>query len=377
MKSFQAYLQQDRWSEPLPDNSESQLVLAFGDRNMIAQATIQEQLKRSFPKAEIVGCTTSGEIHNTEVYTESVSLMALTFEKTTVSVVDANIKDFTSSVALGKHLVKALPTENLKHVFILSDGQLVNGTDLVAGIADQLPDGILATGGLAGDGVDFQQTKVWRNGEISEGLVLLVGFYGDALKVGHGHLGGWKAFGANRVITTSNANVLYEIDGRPALELYKSFLGKYADELPASALLFPLALTTSDEEESVVRTILSVNEEDNSMTFAGNMPEGANCQLMRANYENLVDGAHSAAEMALTKMTDMKAQAAILISCVGRRLVLDQRTEEELEVVSDVLGHCPMTGFYSYGEISPLITLGKCGLHNQTMTITLFAESDQ
>lgn len=376
MKLFQAYLQNDQWSQPLPQNSESQLVLTFGDRNIISQTNIQEQLKQSFPNAEVVGCTTSGEIYNTEVYVDSISLMALTFDKTTVSVVDANIKDFDDSIELGQHLVKELPAADLKHVFILSDGQLVNGTDLVAGVSSQLPEGILATGGLAGDGVDFKQTKVWRNQNISEGKVVLVGFYGDALRVGHGHLGGWKVFGANRVITKSDANVLYEIDGQPALELYKSFLGRYADELPASALLFPLALTISDEDESVVRTILSVNEEDNSMTFAGNMPEGANCQLMRANYENLVEGAHGAAEIALDNMVNMDVQAAILISCVGRRLVLDQRTEEELEVVSEVLGNCAMTGFYSYGEISPLVSLGKCGLHNQTMTITLFAEAD-
>ena len=374
MKLFQSAFKDGAWLEALPESNQAQLVLAFGDRTLIGQEGIRQQLESAFPSAEIIGCTTSGEIHNVELYTDSISLTAIEFENTPIQVVDQNVQDFENSAALAKSLMADLPTQDLKHVFILSDGQLVNGSDLINGISELLPEDVMATGGLAGDGFDFNQTMVWRNQDACEGKVILVGFYGSAIEVGHGHLGGWKTFGPDRRITKSEANVLYEIDGQPALQLYKSFLGKYAAELPASALLFPLALTLPGEKEAVVRTILSVDQENQSMTFAGNMPEGAICQLMRANYENLVDGAHGAANLALTKFENMAPDLAILISCVGRRLVLDQRTEEELEVVADVLGHCPMAGFYSYGEISPLVKLGRCGLHNQTMTITLLSE---
>jgi hypothetical protein len=376
MQLFQSVNVDGEWSLPLPEKSQAQWILAFGERQLIANKKLQSELQSAFPCAEIVGCTTSGEIQGMELKDDSISLTALTFDESKVKVVNAAISDFANAVELGKQLVGELPKDELVHIFVLSDGQLVNGTELVEGLSLGIPDGVKATGGLAGDGDRFTQTQVWHNQRIESGLVVLVGLYGKKLQVGHGHLGGWKAFGPERIITKSNKNVLYEFDDKPALELYKLLLGDYANDLPASALLFPIAMTQSDEQGTLVRTVLSIDEEQNSMTFAGNMPEGAVCQLMRANYENLLDGANGAASLAMESINNMPSQLAILISCIGRRLVLDQRVEEELEMVAEVLSpECAMTGFYSYGEISPLVSLGPCSLHNQTMTITLISEN--
>jgi hypothetical protein len=111
-------------------------------------------------------------------------------------------------------------------------------------------------------------------------------------------------------------------------------------------------MTQTDEQGNLVRTVLSIDEDQNSMTFAGNMPEGAVCHLMRANYENLLDGANDAASLAMENNNNIPAQLAILISCVGRRLVLNQRVEEEIEMVAEVLSpECSVTYFYFYGEI--------------------------
>jgi hypothetical protein len=376
MQLFQSVNVDGEWSLPLPEKSQAQWILAFGERQLIANKKLQSELQSACPCAEIVGCTTSGEIQGMELKDDSISLTALTFDESKVKVVNAAISDFANAVELGKQLVGELPKDELVHIFVLSDGQLVNGTELVEGLSLGIPDGVKATGGLAGDGDRFTQTQVWHNQRIESGLVVLVGLYGKKLQVGHGHLGGWKAFGPERIITKSNKNVLYEFDDKPALELYKLLLGDYANDLPASALLFPIAMTQSDEQGTLVRTVLSIDEEQNSMTFAGNMPEGAVCQLMRANYENLLDGANGAASLAMESINNMPSQLAILISCIGRRLVLDQRVEEELEMVAEVLSpECAMTGFYSYGEISPLVSLGPCSLHNQTMTITLISEN--
>lgn len=72
-----------------------------------------------------------------------------------------------------------------------------------------------------------------------------------------------------------------------------------------------------------------------------------------------------------------KPKLAIIISCVGRKLVLGDRTNEEVEVIKDVLGSSPLiTGFYSYGEISPLKPFEDCALHNQTITITTINETE-
>jgi len=267
-----------------------------------------------------------------------------------------------------------LPAENLQHILVLTDGLTVNGADLVAGIHSQLPDGVTVTGGLAGDGADFGETHIIYSDNIYTGHAIAVGFYGEKLQIGYGSQGGWDSFGIERHVTKSDKNILYELDGEPALALYKSFLGEKADELPSSGLLFPLSVRTGAEEIPVVRTILSVDEQQQSLTFAGNIPEGSYVRLMKANVDRLIDGAEKSAVIGKS-ISGGETELGILISCVGRRLVLKQLVEEELEVVRDVLGpQAVMTGFYSYGEIAPFGEFSSCQLHNQTMTITTISE---
>ena len=376
MQPFTSVYEKGQWTQPLPPHSGAQLVLVFGNRQLMQQQAFRETLRQSFPEAEIVGCTTSGEILGSRIYDGSICLTAIEFQKSKVHVVDKLYFDGDNAQDFGRALAQQMPAENLKHALLISDGQQVNGADLVEGIGEALPETVSVTGGLAGDDVDFNETIVWRNDNVQSGLIVLVGLYGDDLKVGYGHMGGWRAFGPLREITQSKENVLYELDGKPALELYKQFLGPHAENLPASALLFPLALHHDDGDESRVRTILSIDEKTNSMIFAGNMPQGETCQLMRSNNENLIDGASGAAEIAFENMSEFKPEVALLVSCVGRRLVLNQRCEDEIEAVIDVFpSDCTICGFYSYGEVSPSIPVGKCGLHNQTMTITLFSEN--
>lgn len=377
MQCYQSVFADGVWSTPLPEQSGAQWVLAFGSRSLIKEPQLQTALHNAFPEAEIVGCTTSGEIQDIDIYDESLCLTAVTFEHSSIKVESANASDFDNSYELAKHLALKLDHNQLRHVFVLSDGHLVNGSDLVSGLNEHLPKDVVITGGLAGDADRFSETIVWRNRDAEPGMVVVVGFYGDKFQVGHGHLGGWKPFGPERVVTRSENNVLYDLDGRPALELYQDFLADSNQDFAASTLYFPLVLREEGCDHQVVRTILSIDDENKAMVFAGNLPQGAVCQMARANYENLVDGASSAADLALMSFADATPSLAVLISCVGRRLVLGQRCEEELEVVRETLAdECSTTGFYSYGEISPLISLGRCGLHNQTMTITLFGEDD-
>lgn len=375
MHTFQSIFTKGNWQQALPEGPDAALVLAFGDREAIATNSIQDQLKKAFPKADIVGCSTSGEIQGSELHDDSIALTAISFDSSKVNVASDNIKEHHDSHALGKKLASDLAHDGLRYVFVISDGQLINGSELIDGINAALPPDVLATGGLAGDQDRFTETVAWHNDEIASGLVVLVGFYGDKLNLGHGHMGGWKPFGPIREITQSTNNILHEIDNKPALDLYKMMLGDYAADLPSSALLFPLSMQELGQEQAVVRTILNINESDKSMVFAGNVPVGAKCQLMRANYENLVDGAQDAGEDAVALLGNHQPALALLISCVGRRVVLDQRVEEELEMVADLLPEdCARTGFYSYGELSPVVPFGPCNLHNQTMTITLLTE---
>jgi hypothetical protein len=270
--------------------------------------------------------------------------------------------------------------DDLAGIFVLSDGLNVNGSELVAGIASHVGDRIPLTGGLAGDGAKFEETLVGGDGPPRSGQVAAVGFYGAAVRIGHGSAGGWDEFGPRRRITRSKGNLLYELDGEPALDLYERYLGEEeAKGLPGTALLFPLLIRDpAKPDHDVVRTILAVDRDNRSMTFAGDVPEGFIAQLMRGNFDRLAAGAAEAARQARTGLGSNRDQEglAVLVSCIGRRLLMGQHTVDEVEAAGVELGsRLPRVGFYSYGEISPQGASGVCQLHNQTMTVTTITEA--
>lgn len=350
------------------------LVLFFGGRDLLEDPTAFEYMRRRYPGAVLMGCSTAGEICGSQVSDNTVVATAIRFEHTRLRLVSTTVPEAERSRAAGRQLAESLTGTDLTHVFVLSDGLHVNGTELVAGLSEGLPENVVSTGGLSGDGANFVRTLVCANEPAAEYRVAALGLYGERLRIGFGSLGGWEPFGPERLITRSSGNVLHELDGESALSLYKRYLGEHASGLPATGLLFPLALRVAQHRTPVVRTMLAVNEVEQSLTFAGDVPQGARVRLMKANFERLIDGATGAAKICKYS-SGPSPKLAILISCVGRRLVLKQRIEEELEGVRDVLGgNTMLAGFYSYGEISPHTPSAKCELHNQTMTITTLNE---
>ena len=351
------------------------LVLVFGGTEALAGLDWVDALRRDMPNARIVGSSTAGEIVGTRVLDDSIVATCIAFDDTHVEIACVELRDHERSDDAGARLASRLPRDGLRHVFVLSDGLHVDGTGLTAGLRGALPRDVAVTGGLSADGPRFERTLVVADGPPRSDIVAALGLYGSRLRVGYGSLGGWDSFGPERLITRSEGNVLHELDGKNALDLYKTYLGEHARELPAAALRFPLMLRRARDEQGLVRTILGIDEQAKSMRFAGEMPEGSYARLMRANFERLIDGAHGAAGTALQTLGGGEADLAILISCVGRRLVLQQRVEEELESVREVLGVRPtLAGFYSYGEICPAAPMAGCELHNQTMTITTLGE---
>jgi len=362
-------------SQPGAIGQHANLVLLFGSRDILPNQAMLNDIAERYPNAIITGCSTAGEICGTRVTDHSIVLTALAFKDTPLRGNMVKIDAMENSYTAGKHLAESIPHEQLKHVFVLSDGLSVNGSELVKGITEHLPCQVTATGGLSGDSEYFTKTLVIWNNQAASDSIVLIGFYGASLQVGYGSLGGWDPFGPERLITKSNSNILYEMDGKSALELYKRYLGEHANDLPAAGLLFPLSLRTPNCINGVVRTILSVDEAQQTLTFAGDVPEGSYARLMKANVNRLIDGAVGAAKTSLQNFVVNDTTLAILISCVGRRMVLKQRVEEEVEGVRDIIGkRAILTGFYSYGEISPLTPEAKCELHNQTMTITVITE---
>jgi hypothetical protein len=348
------------------------LVLVFGHSDFADDHTPFNALQTQYPQAIIMGCSSAGEILGKRIHDNTLVIAVISFESSQLRFAHAVVHDVQESRYTGRLLADQLSGENLRGIFVLSDGLHVNGSELAQGFNDVLQN-IIVTGGLAGDGEKFSRTWVLQHGKPVERMVTALGLYGN-ISIGHGSKGGWVPFGSAREVTRATNNVLYELDGQPALALYKKYLGEMANGLPATGLRFPLALSQPGEAKELVRTILAIDETAQSLTFAGDIPVGAYAQLMRANIDQLVEGAENAAIMSATE-TDQSV-LCIAISCVGRRMVMGANAEEETEAVLDILPDTTQQiGFYSYGEISPYAK-GDCDLHNQTMTLTTWYEPD-
>jgi hypothetical protein len=377
MRIDQAIHEHGRWRPgTAPGPVSAGLVLAFAPPSVLLERATWDALRDRYPDARIVGCSTAGEIVDTTVLDDCVACTGVEFERSHAEVACVRVDDPSSADALGRRLAAALPADGLRHVLVFSDGLHVNGTALVAGMVTALPPGVAITGGLAGDGWLFERTAVCLDAPAQHAQVVAVGLYGPQLEIRWGCHGGWDPFGVERVITRAEGRVVYELDGEPALDLYRRYLGDAAADLPASALRFPLAIRPADGTSSpLVRTVLSIDERGRSLTFAGDMPVGYRARLMKSNVERLIDGAHDAGREAVAHGAARPAELALIVSCVGRRLVMKQRIEEEVEAVRDALGAgTALAGFYSYGELAPSGRGSRCDLHNETLAITTIAE---
>lgn len=358
--------------------SDAQLVLYFLSPEYPAPVQYLAALRRAYPAARLAGCTTGGEIFGDEALERAAVSVAIRLSQARIEIAEGHVRTPADSLETGAALARALDGPELKLIFVLSDGLLVSGSHLVHGLVSSSRADVTIAGGLAGDGANFRQTGVGLDGLPQSGKVVAIGFYGDSLRVGCGSVGGWVNFGPERVITKSRGNILYALDGKSALDLYKSYLGDDAAKLPGSALLFPLSISPPDDPtHSIVRTPFGIDEKENSLIFSDNIPQGFVARMMHGTIHNLVDGAAQAAAHAAGSTTDGRSftpALALLVSCIGRNLMMGQRVSSEITAVKSLLGDVPLAGFYSYGEICPHPVTRKCDLHNQTMTITLLGE---
>ena len=358
---------------------EPDIVFYFVDKKVSKNVDAYGILKEKFPKSALFGCSSSGPILNDDLYADTFTGVAIAFEKTKIKVAQKECPDQTQSYEAGKEIIQELLANDLKHIFVITDGMTVHGTEFINGANSLLPDGVNITGGMSSDGFEFKETLTGVNGPMKSGQVCAVGFYGDALEVGFGAEGGWDKFGLERIVTKSQGNVLYELDGIPALDIYKEYLGEEAKNLPGSGLLFPLSVRKDKNSDAIVRTIDIVDEEKKALRFSGDIPQGYIAQFMKGDFTNLVSGASNAAAMAKSQIQKAEDGVALVVSCLGRQLLMGQQVCDELEAVTTSLGDkIPAAGFYSNGEYS--YSSGKkntfCVLHNQTMTLTVLRETD-
>lgn len=378
MKTQSIHINSDDFTSDIDaiKNDDAQLVIVFTSRGIIEKSTLISVLKNNFKNARIVGCSTAGEIGES-VEDDSIVIQVIEFENTELVCTSVEIDKSGDSFEAGKKTVSNLIADNLKGIFVLAPGWNINGSDLVEGMREALPEGVSLSGGLAGDGTEFQETCTILDEGVSSNQIVAFGLYGDHVSIKTGSRGGWKTFGPQRKVTRSDKNVLFELDGKPALDLYKEYLGDKADNLPASGLLYPFAILDGQNKDKIglVRTILSVDDDNKSLTFAGNLVEDSVVSLMHASTDELSNGAYEAARIcADSRKSNDNSAAVICVSCVGRKILMGDDTEEELDVVRETIDNVSISGFHSYGEISHFETTNRPELHNQTMTITLIEE---
>lgn len=379
MKSFSLQTTPARFSQDIEkmNGMKFQILLLFTSTKILKSTDIHKQVRQKFPDGDLIGCSTSGEIGE-GVDDDSITLLGLAFTQSPVRIASVPIKNSAESLSAGENMAQQLIADDLAGVFVLLPGVNVNGSKFTQGLKNILPGTISISGGLAGDGLNFQETLTLYNDEVSPYQAIAFGIYGDRIKIQSGSRGGWKPFGPLRRVTKAEDNILYELDGKSALSLYKEYLGEKAADLPSSGLLYPFAIMDTEKQNAVglIRTILDIDEENGSLILAGDLSVGQQVCLMHANTDELVDGAERAAEEARGIVSDISDHAIICVSCVGRKILMGDDTEDELDAVREVFGNdIPVTGFYSYGEICRFQDTGEPELHNQTMTITYIYES--
>ncbi len=358
----------DDWSK-LDGLGDADLVLAFGGPKWGNDALFYALCMR-FPGSILAGCSTAGEMTSEGVSVDSCVVTVIKFDNVELKSAYTILADMEASYSAGEILGRSLGDKDLSGILIFAPGVQVNGSALVSGLESLLPPGLPVMGGLAGDNGAFASTWVLCDEGVFNNRIVAIGLP-KQVHFAHGTFGGWKAFGPVRKVTRVEGNVLFELDGEKALDVYKRYLGDYAKDLPGSGLLFPFEWVASSEDSTgIVRTILGIDEETGALILAGDVPEEGLLRLMHANTDSLVQGAEKAASQLLSSHRVSSQGMLLMVSCVGRKLVMGGRVDEEVEVVMDAFeGIQAVAGFYSNGEISPLAQ-GGCCLHNQTMTIT-------
>lgn len=365
------------WHKPLPDVDSSQtLVLIFSPPDSKPYQIAIEQLHAHYPQSVIAGCSAVAGIFNEHLLENALVVGVIRFKTTRLAFASAELPHVDDSFQAGQKIATDLNAPDLKGIFILTDGLHTNGSELIHGLASVVDEAnVTIVGGLASDNMQFASTWILHQGHTTSQHASGVGFYGKELVFTSYARDGFKPFGPERMITRSAGNTLYEIDGRPALQLYKEYLGEHADKLPATALHFPLAIWNQTKDHYVVRTVVSINEADNSLGFVADIPQGYQTQLMYGSFDNLLDGAEIASRRLADRLPPNTPVFALTISCSGRKLVMGNDADQELETTLENLPTgSQQLGFYSYGELAPTALGGHCSLHNETMTLTVMYE---
>ena len=333
-------------------------------------------------EAVLVGSSTAGEI-TTEGPSNKPSVAVMLIKSPEIKFYAAVGENIAADArAAGKSAadkVKALAGAELRAFMMLPDVLVGNGADIVRGVLDSLGEHFPVVGGASGDDFKFVKTFQYLNDKVYSGTVVGLGLVGN-FKIGIGVKHGWLPVGSPMKVTRSTGAVLHELNGAPAINIYRDYFGaeeakKLQEETLAKlAITYPLGMTVAGSDEMLIRDPITVDA-NGSITCAAEIPEGSEIRLMIGSREEAVKVAKVAAEKAIEQLDGTPAKAVIIFNCIARNKL------EEIDAIQEAVGkETPLIGFYTYGEQAPLggevRNIEKCNpaFHNETVVICVLGE---
>ena len=345
--------------------------ILFAGVDMDAEV-ILTAIEAEFPGLPLVGCTTDGEVSSALSFQEDSVALLLFAGDGLVAGAGVGTDLSTDPHAAARAAIEAAGIEGRtpQLCVVFPESLTTSAVSVVAALNEALPEGTALVGGTAGDQWRFDGTNQFCGAKVySDSLPVLL-LYGD-FKIGVGVQSGWNPIGERGAVTKAEGGVVYEVDGDSALAFYHRYFGDQVRPSPE----YPIGVFDNQGGAFYLRAPLAFNDEDGSVTFAGDVPHGAEVQITAAAHEDIVAACEKSIRSALEQMNGAKARGALVISCAARKQLLGTRTGKEHEILRGVLGDdVPLVGFYSYGEIAPHGGVPLADFHNETFVTVLLGD---
>jgi len=355
---------------------EPDLILIFASFDFENLSCSIQDISKKFKNAIITGCTSNGIINSKGVNNSVIAITALKFTNSSVALYTINLSpDSCATFECGSKFINKIEQDNLKHIFLLSDQHLLIEQEFLDGMNANSDAAVSITGGLSSNS-EFDDSKgLIINGKLDTNKAIAVAFYGESLKVGYHAVAGWNSYGSEHLVTNSSEKKILEIDDQPALDWYNSHFNENdIKKIKNIGIKYPIKIRNSENTSPVLRSPEHFDESDKSINLLSDISKGSYIRVMKADKDRVINGAENAAKKIIENYNHQH-ELAILISCKGRKLLLNGSTSEEVEAVVDQFPESTITtGFYSNGEISPFYKKTKCSYHNLTMCITTISE---
>lgn len=345
-------------------------------------AVVLDAIRSATGTVPLLGCCTGGLIMPTGIMPMGVGLLALggaDFELALAIAPGLSTTPAASAETVAEALEAAQldPAAERNNVALIFTDGLTGSLAMDAAI--QSAAAVLGPlcplfGGAAGDSLNYGHTVLFAGDRIMSDA-LVAAQISSAAPIGVGVRHGWRPASRRMAVTRSSGNLLYELDGRPALEIYRELLPNETitpDNFRMISRYHPIGFVQAGSEP-LVRLPLAVTD-DGALSCVGTLPGDAFAYIMEGNPGSLIEAAAVAAERAMAALEGKPPAVAIVINCVTRPPLLGDQSQAEIDRIRSVLGATtPFIGMYSFGEIAA--DDGPPAFHNKTVAVCVLGSS--